>query len=139
MSEHERVMLDMSATLLHHGHIQLIEKAAAYGSIVIGLTTDDEILEHKKYRPELTYRQRETILKALRSVSDVVPTPWLITEEILDKYQIDLLVHGDDNKNEISPSRLLVLPRTKNISSTLLREKALISLQMIADATDDLS
>ena len=32
----------MSATLIHHGHIRLLEKASA-GAAVVGLTTDEEI------------------------------------------------------------------------------------------------
>ena len=38
-------MVDMSATLLHHGHIRLIKEASKYGKVTIALTTDDEILK----------------------------------------------------------------------------------------------
>ena len=31
----------MSATLIHHGHIRLIKKAANLGEVVIALTTDE--------------------------------------------------------------------------------------------------
>ena len=40
----KRIMVDMSATLIHHGHIRLIKKAAEMGEVVIGLTTDEDIL-----------------------------------------------------------------------------------------------
>lgn len=36
-----RVMVDMSATLLHHGHIRLLKKAHEIGQVVVALTTDD--------------------------------------------------------------------------------------------------
>lgn len=47
MSEQKRprVMVDMSATLIHHGHIRLLKKAAEIGDVVVALTTDDEIKE----------------------------------------------------------------------------------------------
>ena len=38
----------MSATLIHHGHIRLLKKASEYGSVIVGLTTDDEIISKKK-------------------------------------------------------------------------------------------
>ena len=45
-----RIMVDMSCTLIHHGHIRLIKKASKYGDVVIGLTTDDEILNAFGYK-----------------------------------------------------------------------------------------
>ena len=58
----KKVMVDMSATLLHHGHIRLIKEASKYGKVTIALTTDDEILKNKGYEPELDYKSREEIL-----------------------------------------------------------------------------
>ena len=55
MSEKKRprVMVDMSATLIHHGHIRLLKKASEIGDVVVALTTDDEIKQKKGYTPEL--------------------------------------------------------------------------------------
>ena len=36
-----RVMVDMSFTLIHHGHIRLLKKAKDHGDVVVALTTDD--------------------------------------------------------------------------------------------------
>ena len=33
----------MSATLIHHGHIRLLKKASEFGSVIVALTTDEEI------------------------------------------------------------------------------------------------
>ena len=130
----KRIMVDMSATLLHHGHIRLLAKAASHGRIIVGLTTDDEIRRWKHYEPELTFDEHREILLAIRHVDEVVATPWLITEAVLDEHDIDLLVHGDDNRNEISESRLLILLRTPGISSTDLRQRSVLSLEAIAHA-----
>ena len=115
-------MVDMSATLLHHGHIRLLKAAKALGTVVVALTTDEEILKKKGYIPELNFDERREILEAIRYVDYVVPCNWLIDEAFLDAHDIDLLVHGEDNSNPISPSRLVILPRTKGISSRLLRD-----------------
>jgi len=117
-------MVDMSATLIHHGHIRLLKKAAQLGDVIVGLTTDDEIQNKKKYIPELSFEHRCEILEAIKYVKKVVPTPWLIDESILDKHQIDLLIHGDDNSNLIPKNRLQILPRTEGISSSDLRYAA---------------
>jgi len=126
-------MVDMSATLIHHGHIRLLKRAAQHGSVVVGLTSDDEIKDKKFYQPELNFEERKEILLALKYVDHVVETPWLIDESILDQHNINLLVHGDDNQNKISPDRLMILPRTEGISSQLLRHRSAESLVTIRE------
>ena len=116
--------MDMSATIIHHGHIRLINEASKHGKVIIGLTCDEEILSCKGYQPELSYEFRKEILEAINGVEEVVSTPWLITEDVLDQYEIDLLVHGHDNSNPISENRVLVLPRTEGVSSTDIRKRA---------------
>lgn len=124
----KRVMVDMSATLVHHGHVRLINKAREYGEIIIGLTSDEEIKLKKGYEPELNFSERKEILESLEGVIEVVETPWLITESVLNQHRIDLLVHGDDNSNTIGKDRILTFPRTEGISSSELRDRALKSL-----------
>ena len=121
----KRVMVDMSATLLHHGHIRLLKKASKYGKVIVGLTTDEEIKSKKGYEPELSYEHRKELLEAIKYVDEVVPTPWLLDEKVLEKYDIDYLVHGNDNSNLIDEDKLIIFDRTKGISSTLLRERVL--------------
>ena len=133
MTSPKRIMVDMSATLLHHGHIRLIRQATQYGTVIIGLTTDEEIRQVKGYEPELSFAERKEILAAITGVAEVVPTPWLLTEEVLDHYRIDLLLHGHDNSNPITPERLLLLPRTEGVSSTDLRRRAQRALISIAN------
>ncbi len=126
-------MVDMSATLLHHGHIRLIHRAAKHGDVVIGLTTDEQILAIKGYVPEISYQHRKEILESIIGVDEVVPTPWLISEDVLNQYSIDLLVHGDDNSNPISEKRLLLLPRTEGVSSSDIRQSVSKSLVNISN------
>ncbi|WP_363178153.1 adenylyltransferase/cytidyltransferase family protein [Vulcanococcus sp.] len=121
----KRIMVDMSATLIHHGHIRLLREASKYGYVIVALTTDQEIHAKKGYEPELDFSCRREILESVRFVDEVVASPWLIEESFLDQHKIDLLVHGDDNSNPVSSKRLLILPRTSGISSSLLRVKVL--------------
>lgn len=121
----KRIMVDMSATLIHHGHIRILKAAKKLGRVIVALTTDEEIIAKKGYEPELNYAERHEILAAIKYVDEVVPSPWLIDESFLDLHNIDLLVHGHDNANPISPARILVLPRTEGVSSNLLRSRVL--------------
>jgi len=124
----QRIMVDMSATLIHHGHIRILKAAKEFGTVIVALTTDEEIIAKKGYKPELNFTERLEILEAIKYVDEVVPSPWLIDESFLNLHKIDLLVHGHDNTNPINAARLLVLPRTKGVSSNLLRSRVLKSV-----------
>ena len=126
-----RVMVDMSATLLHHGHVRLIKEAAKHGEVIVALTSDEEIIKHKGYAPELDYESRKEIISSIRHVSNVVPSNWLIDEGFLNVHKIDFLVHGSDNSNQISNDRLIILPRTLGISSSILRGRVLSSISQL--------
>lgn len=117
-----RVVVDMSATLLHHGHIRLLRKAAKYGEVVVGLSTDKDIEKYKGHTPLLTWEYRKEILESIRYVSEVVKTPYVITNAVLDAHGAKYLIHGADNFNTVSKDRLIVFPRTPEISSSMLVE-----------------
>ncbi|MBU74884.1 MAG: cytidyltransferase [Rhodospirillaceae bacterium] len=121
----KRILVDMSATLIHHGHIRLLKRASSHGQVVVALTTDDEILKIKGYEPEIPFEERQEILQAMRYVDEVIPAPWLIDNNFLAEHNIDLLVHGDDNSNHVDKDKLLIFPRTQGISSTILRSRVL--------------
>ena len=142
-----RIMVDMSATLIHHGHIRLLKKAAALGDVVVALTSDDEVRTKKGYQPELSFDERKEVLEAVKYVTEVVESPWLITEDFVNRCRCDLLVHGADNSNVIDPKRLVIFPRTEGVSSTELRERVIRAVQSMekigkhnraTDALDDL-
>jgi cytidyltransferase-like protein len=124
MNKQKRIMVDMSATIVHHGHIRLLRKASKYGKVIVGLTSDDEILSKKGYIPELAFEHRKEVLEAIIYVDEVVEVPWLLDDEVLDKYNIDLLVHGDDNSNHIKKEKLLIFPRTKGVCSSDIRQRS---------------
>ena len=117
-----RVLVDMSVTLLHHGHIRLLRKAAKFGEVVVGLSTDKDIEKYKGHAPLLTWEFRREILESIRYVSEVVETPYIITEAVLDEHGVQFLVHGNDNLNTISKDRLILSSRTPGISSSMLVE-----------------
>ena len=58
------ILLDMSATLIHHGHVRLIKKASKFGNVIIALTRDAEIKKYKGYVPEIKFIHRKEILQS---------------------------------------------------------------------------
>ena len=121
----KRILVDMSATLIHHGHIRLLQRASSLGRVIVGLTIDEEVVKVKGYTPEIPFQGRREILEAIKYVDEVIPSPWLINEDFLAQHNIDLLVHGEDNSNNIDNDKLVILPRTEGISSTIMRVRVL--------------
>lgn len=135
----KRILVDMSATLIHHGHVRLLKKASELGSVIVALTTDEEVKNKKGYAPELSFEERKEVLESIRYVDEVIPSPWLIDNDFLVKHNIDLLVHGHDNSNKIPEEKLVIFPRTEGVSSSDLRSRvidSLISINLKKDRQD---
>ena len=79
----KKILVDMSCTILHHGHVRLLKKASKFGKVIVALTTDKEIRKYKGYFPELSYKSRKEILLEIRGVKKVVPSNWVITQKYL--------------------------------------------------------
>ena len=126
-----RILVDMSATLFHHGHVRLLKKASESGLVVVALTSDADIQKIKGYVPEIAFEGRKEILESIRFVSEVIESPWLIDDNFLITHKIDFLVHGDDNVNLIPEEKLKIFPRTEGISSTIIRDRVLQVLASI--------
>ena len=120
----KNILVDLSATIIHHGHIRLLKKASKIGNVIVALTSDNEIKKKKGYKPELNFKNRKEILQSIKYVNKVIKSKWLIDENFLKKHQIYYLVHGSDNSNKISKKKLIIFPRTKGVSSSLLRRKS---------------
>jgi D-sedoheptulose 7-phosphate isomerase len=84
--------------ILHPGHIDLLERARAFGTkLIVGINSDKSVREIKGApRPFLSQEARAEVLRALRCVDEVRifedPTPAKIIEEI----KPDVLVKGGD-------------------------------------------
>ena len=119
----KKVLVDMSCTILHHGHIRLLKKASKFGNVVVALTTDNEVKKHKGYKPELKFKFRKEILQSILYVKKVIRSNWKITNKFLKKNKIDLIVRGSDYKGEKFDIKTKIYPRTKGISSSTIRKK----------------
>ena len=117
----KRVLVDMSLTAVHHGHVRLLRKAHQLGDVIVALTSDEEVFKSKGFYPMLSFEHRKEIALAFKYVQEVVKCKWLIDEKFMDLHNIDLLVHGEDNQNPVPSEKLVIFKRTTGISSTQLR------------------
>ena len=121
----KNVLVDMSATIIHHGHIRLLKKASQLGLVTIALTIDEEILKYKGYYPELKFQERKEILESIKYVDKVIPSPWKLDLFFFKNTGADFLIHGNDNKNDIPKEYLKIYKRTEGVSSSIIRDKVI--------------
>lgn len=96
----KKVYVGMSADLLHHGHLNIINEAKKIGYVIVGLLTDEAIASYKRL-PLIPYDQRKMIVENIKGVSEVVPQETLDYIPNLRKIKPDYVVHGDDWKRGV--------------------------------------
>ncbi len=92
------VYVGMTADILHHGHINIIRRAAEYGDVMVGLLSDAAIVRYKRL-PYLNYDQRKQVLEQLKDVAVVVPQEEWDYAPNLRQYKPAFMIHGDDWKD----------------------------------------
>ena len=129
------VYLGMIGDIMHPGLINIINEAAKYGDVMIGLYTDKAIATHKRL-PYLTYEQRKKVIECIKGVSTIVPQDdWSYVPNLV-KYKPDYIIHGDDwqynsqkyirdeviKVMESLGGQVIEIPYTKGISASGLKE-----------------
>jgi glycerol-3-phosphate cytidylyltransferase len=117
--------------VLHYGHINLLKRAKALGDhLIVGLSTD-EFNEQKGKKSYYSYYHRKEILQSIKYVDKVIPEEcW--EQKVLDlkNYEVDIFVMGNDWEGKFDflsdNCKVIYLPRTEGVSSTLVRESLLI-------------
>ena len=99
-AEKKTVYIAVSADIIHSGHINIIEKGAELGEVIVGILTDDVIATYKRL-PILDFEVRKRIFESLKSVSRVVRQDTLSYAKNLRELKPDYVVHGDDWKTGI--------------------------------------
>ena len=110
--------------------------------VLVGINAD-EVAEVYKRRPVHTMKQRIASVLACQYVDEVIPNaPWLFDATWIEKYDIGLVVHGDDYSDEkqrnmykvpIERGIFRTVPYTKGISTTeIIRRRAQPKTEMNA-------
>jgi len=127
------VYVGMSADLVHPGHLNVINKAAELGEVIVGLLTDKAIASYKRL-PYMPFEMRRDVIASIKGVSQVVAQDTLDYVPNLRKYKPDYVVHGDDWREGVQREtrkrviealaewggELVEVPYTTGVSSTQL-------------------
>lgn len=85
----------------HLGHLRLFKQCKNYADYLIVAVQDDKFI--KKFKPEAkvlySTEERVEMLNALRIVDEVVVYQ-MVTIEVLEKIDFDILALGEDHKND---------------------------------------
>jgi len=114
--------------LFHAGHVNFLKQAKAEGDyLLVGVCSDEDCAYYKR-RTILTVQERAVVIAACRYVDEIILSPpSVVSQEFMDLYRIDLLVHADDcSETQIkhfygpayAQGKYKSLPYTKGISTT---------------------
>ena len=133
INANKKVYVAMSADILHIGHLNIINTAAEYGDLTVGILTDKAIASYKRL-PYLSYDVRSKTVKSIKGVKNVIKQETLDYTQNLLKLKPDYVVHGDDWKSGVQSAvrkkvidiikewggELIEPTYTSNISSTMI-------------------
>lgn len=123
--------------LFHRGHIEylnLIKKTYPNFKLYVGIINDQDATKYKR-KPIYNHEDRVTIISNIKYVDNVIENaPLIVNEEFLNKYNIDLVVHGFSNEKDIEKqkeffeipvqlNKFASIPYYNKISSTEIIEK----------------
>jgi glycerol-3-phosphate cytidylyltransferase len=121
--------------LFHVGHLNILQKAKAECDfLIVGVSTDELVLEYKKRLPVIPYEERKQIVEGIRFVDKVVPQ--LNRDKIAAREHLlfDVMFVGDDWKGDALFSEVerkfnqvgvevVYFPYTRGVSTTMVKEK----------------
>ncbi|MBQ6907529.1 MAG: adenylyltransferase/cytidyltransferase family protein [Clostridia bacterium] len=120
--------------LFHIGHLNILERAKQNCDyLIVGVSTDELVMEYKHKKPVICYEERKRIVEAIRYVDEVVPQVDRDKMAAYEKYKFDRMFVGDDwkgselfKKLEVELAKkgaeIIYFPYTKGTSSTFLKE-----------------
>lgn len=125
----KRVITYGTFDLLHYGHINLFKRAKELGDyLIVAVSTDKFNSVEKNKKAYFSFEERKQFVEAISYVDMVIPEEsWEQKISDINKYDIDVFVIGDDWKGKFDHLRnegieVVYLPRTPNISSSLIRK-----------------
>ena len=118
--------------LFHVGHLKLLNNAKKMcDKLIVGVTTDELMLDYKKKKSVIPYIERSEIVANIKSVDVVVPQDTMNKFEAWQKLKFNIVFVGDDwhktpkweliEKNLKQENiRIVYFPYTKGTSSTII-------------------
>jgi glycerol-3-phosphate cytidylyltransferase len=111
--------------------------------LIVGVSSNKLIKKHKYNNPILSLKHRMKVIQALQCVDEVVIQDKLVDIKQFKRLKADLFVIGDDwiNRHDVpglewlrENNKVIFLPYTKEVSSSLIKEKIINNADAILDA-----
>lgn len=126
-----RVITYGTFDLFHYGHLEILRRARELGDyLIVAVSTDEFVSRDKGKHCYYSYQHRSAIVRAIRHVNQVIPEHcWQQKRHDVKKHGVDIFVMGDDWRGKFDKEldglcKVVYLPRTPAISSTLIKQKA---------------
>ncbi len=119
--------------LFHIGHLNILKRAKAHCEyLIVGVTTDEEVMRIKNRLPVISYKERMAIVESIKYVDLVVPENDTDKIKAWESLKFDVIFKGSDWKgsqiwNEYEKFfaskrvKVVYFPYTEGTSSTKLR------------------
>lgn len=123
--------------LFHFGHVELLRRSKELGDkLIVAVNSDDMVASYKR-TPFLNESDRLAVIKACKYVDDAFIISQYDNKEYIEKYEVNIIVHGDDweldsymEQIRVTPEylkelncELVLLPYTKGVSTSELIQK----------------
>ncbi len=125
-----RVITYGTYDLLHQGHINLLRRAKELGDyLIVGVTSDSFDRGRGKLNVRNNVLERVAAVKATGFADEVIIEDYLGQKiDDIQKYDVDIFAIGSDWEGKFDYlkeyCKVVYLPRTEGISSTMLREES---------------
>ena len=91
----KKVFMSISTDVIHGGHINMINNAAALGELTVGVLSDRVVASYKRF-PLLSCQERMKIAASIQGVSHVIEQDSMSYKKVIKELKPDIVVHGDD-------------------------------------------
>lgn len=81
--------------VIHEGHINIINVARQYGEVVIGVLSDEAMVEFDRF-PTISFEERTNLVKNIPGVSRVVKQETVMYDTVIADLQPKYVIHGDN-------------------------------------------
>lgn len=121
--------------MFHIGHLNILKRAKEQCDyLIVGVSTDELVQAEKSKTPIISFEERCEIIKSIRYVDKVVPQHNKNKMEAWEQHHFDRMFVGSDwqgtpawesYEKQFLPLgvKIVYLPHTDGISSTVLRKK----------------
>lgn len=122
--------------LLHQGHINLLRRAKALGDyLIVGVTNDSFDQDRGKLNVKNNVLERVEAVKATGYADQIIIEDYIGQKiDDIQKYDIDIFTVGSDWEGKFDYLKefceVVYLPRTKDISSSMLRDELTITIRV---------